>query len=68
MLYLRQLEHKQFLDIMQNTASFCAKMMVSGFGAAPHLRICSIFRRFGHVLVVMEVFIQKLWKEDEEEH
>lgn len=42
--------------------------MVSGFGAARPLSICSIFYGFGPVLAKMEVFIQELWKEDEVRH
>jgi len=42
--------------------------MVSGFGATPPLRICCIFYSSGPELAKMEIFKQKLWKEDEEKH
>lgn len=55
--------------MMQNTASFlCPADGVWIIGAAPPLEICSIFYVFGPVLAKMEVFVQKLWKEDEERH
>lgn len=47
---------------------FCAQLMVSEFSATSPLRICCIFYGFKPVLTKMEVFIQKLWKEDEERH